>query len=63
MMFGKKKETRINRMEKVLSEVEKLRLAKAKSQAMAILETAYRNKEISAFDYERERTVLLREFD
>ena len=49
--------------EKVLDEVERLHQSGAKSQAMAVLEVAYRNKEISAFDYESERTVLLREFD
>lgn len=48
---------------RVLAEVERLRLAKAKSQAMAVLEVAYRNKEITAFDYERERQLLLNEFD
>ena len=49
--------------EKVLDEVERLRRSGAKSQAMAVLEVAYRNKEISPFDYESERTLLLREFD
>lgn len=64
-IFRKKKEPAKSsgRREKVLDEVERLRQSGAKSQAMAVLEVAYRNKEISAFDYESARTALLREFD
>lgn len=63
-LFKKKSPQKsLSSREKILQEVERLRLSKAKSQAMAVLEVAFRKKEITAFDYESEKTLLLNEFD
>ncbi len=63
-LFNKKHQQKaLSSREKVLQEVERLRLSKAKSQAMAVLEVAFRKQEITAFDYESEKTLLLNEFD